>query len=274
MEANSVVKRRRILLFFLCCFVSLFASSISCFAMGFDAEEKYSSIFVITSGNSEGSGFAIGPNSVITNSHVIDDANNIHIYSYDGKEYQAVIYLMNESFDIAVLSVEDANFVPLKIGDTSDIKAGDEIYAIGAPKNLSYTLTKGIISNVSRNIGAYEYIQIDAAINSGNSGGPLLNESGEVIGVNSMKLSDAEGIGLSIPISDVVDFIENNGVVLNEDSNIESDIPYTEDVPVDEGDNNRGKTIVKNESNIVLYVISGLSITLNVILIDSVKYLV
>lgn len=240
--------------------------------MGFDAEEKYSSIFVITSGNSEGSGFAIGPNSVITNSHVIDDANNIHIYSYDGKEYQAVIYLMNESFDIAVLSVEDANFVPLKIGDTSDIKAGDEIYAIGAPKNLSYTLTKGIISNVSRNIGAYEYIQIDAAINSGNSGGPLLNESGEVIGVNSMKLSDAEGIGLSIPISDVVDFIENNGVVLNEDSNIESDIPYTEDVPVDEGDNNRGKTIVKNESNIVLYVISGLSITLNVILIIILLY--
>ncbi len=79
---------------------------------------------------------------------------------------------------------------------------------------MEYTLTKGVISNKSRTIGFNQYIQIDAAINSGNSGGSLLNNAGQVIGVNSMKILDAEGIGLAIPISFVTDFMEENDMNL------------------------------------------------------------
>ena len=108
------------------------------------------------------------------------------------------------------MSVENAEFKPLEVGDCEKIKVGDEIYAIGAPRSLDYTLTKGVISNKSRSIGFNKYIQIDAAINSGNSGGPLLNNKGQVIGVNSMKISDAEGIALAIPITSVISFMEGN----------------------------------------------------------------
>lgn len=210
----------------LICFIIPFAFFITVYAMDFDAEESYKSIFVVYSGRNIGSGFAIGQNTVVTNAHVLGNLSDISVYSYEGDVYSAAVYLIDDNFDIAILSVEDASFVALPVGDSSTVRVGDDIYAIGAPKSLSYTLTKGIISNKSRKIGNYNYIQIDAAINSGNSGGPLLNSRGEVIGVNSMKMSDAEGIGWAIPINAVISFMENNGVETNESNNVTGDLPF------------------------------------------------
>jgi len=220
------VKYLKNIITFIACFIVMFAFSFDVYAMDFEPEESYQSIFVVYSGMSIGSGFAIGTNTVVTNAHVLDNLSDISIYSYDGIEYSATVYLIDDNFDIAILSVEGADFNALPVGDSSDIKVGEDIYAIGAPKSLSYTLTKGIVSSKARTIGRYEYIQIDAAINAGNSGGPLLNSRGEVIGVNSMKMTDAEGIGWAIPINSVISFIESNGVETNESNNVESELPF------------------------------------------------
>ena len=96
------MKRGKLLMGVMCCLMSLFAFSITVFAMEFDAEKTYESIFVIYSGNSAGSGFAIGENTVITNAHVIANENDITVYGYDGSTYMASVYLIDNSFDIAV----------------------------------------------------------------------------------------------------------------------------------------------------------------------------
>lgn len=253
-------------------FIMLFAFSTDCFAMDFDAEDAYESIFVIYSGNYEGSGFAIGSNTVVTNAHVIGNQNDIIVKAYSGQEYNASIYLFNEALDIAILSVDNAEFIPLEIGNCEDIKVGDDIYAIGAPRSLEYTLTKGVISNKSRTIGFNKYIQIDAAINSGNSGGPLLNSAGQVIGVNSMKISDAEGIGLAIPISTVTSFMEGNDMNLTEDKTVDGKIEY---VPADlPGE--KGNVLVQKVPDytlaIILGVLLGISVVINIIFLIILVY--
>lgn len=258
----------------LCSFILLFAFSITCYAMDFDAEEAYESIFVIYSGNYEGSGFAIGSNTVVTNAHVIGNRNDIKVKTYSGEEYRASIFLFNEALDIAILSAENAEFTPLEVGDCENIKVGEDIYAIGAPRSLDYTLTKGVISNKSRTIGFNKYIQIDAAINSGNSGGPLLNNAGQVIGVNSMKISDAEGIGLAIPISSVTSFMEGNDVSLTEGKNVDGQIEY---IPSDLPDNEKqGNIVIKKVPDytlaIVLGAFLGVSVIINIVLIIMLMY--
>ena len=255
------------------CFCSiLFAFSFRSYAIDFDAEEAYKSVFVIFSGNYEGSGFAIGSNAIVTNAHVIDDVNDIIVKSYYGDDYKASIYLYNESLDIAILCVDNAEFIPLEVGDFDAIKVGDDIYAIGAPQSLDYSLTKGVISNKSRKIGFTNYIQIDAAINSGNSGGPLLNNYGQVIGVNTLKLSDSEGIGLSIPISSVISFMEGNDVEIRNNS-VNGKIENNhDDLYID----NKSDTFVKIEHDyslsIVLGIFLSISIVFNVILIVKMAY--
>ena len=268
------MKRLKHIIGVLCSFIMLFAFSIDCFAMDFDAEVAYESIFVIYSGNYEGSGFAIGSNTVVTNAHVIGNRNDIKVKTYSGEEYKASIFLFNEALDIAILSVENAEFTPLEVGDCENIKVGEDIYAIGAPRSLDYTLTKGVISSKSRTIGFNRYIQIDAAINSGNSGGPLLNNAGQVIGVNSMKISDAEGIGLAIPISSVTSFMEGNDVTLTEGKNVDGQIEYIpSNVP---GNEKQGCIVIKKVPDytlaIVLGVFLGVSVIINVILIIMLMY--
>ena len=209
---------------------------------------------------------------------MIGNSNDISLYTYQGDIYRASIYLIDNTLDIAVLSVENAEFIPLEMGDVDSLKIGDDIYAIGAPKSMDYTLTKGVVSNKDRVIYGQSYIQIDAAINSGNSGGPLLNASGQVVGVNSMKLSDAEGIGLAIPISSVVSFIENNGLVITDGNTVEGEIPFIENVPSedDETDAAESSTVVhagsKSKLTVILAVLLIMSAILNAVLIVLLVY--
>ena len=144
----------------------LFASTLSADAIGFDAEMAYGSVFVIYSGNSLGSGFAVGPNCIVTNAHVINNPRDITVETYEGDKYKASVLGMNERQDIAVLIVKDAKFPYLEIADLSTMKTGDDIYAIGAPHGMAYTLTKGGVSAKERIVGKQSYIQIDAPINT------------------------------------------------------------------------------------------------------------
>jgi len=153
-----------------------------------------------------GSGFIIDEKGiVITNNHVIQDSEDIVVRVGDDKEYKAKIIGADPLSDIAVLQIESKEkFIPVKFGDSDKARIGDWVMAIGNPFGLGGTVTSGIISARNRSIGLsrYEdYIQTDASINSGNSGGPLFDMNGDVIGINTAILGKGGsiGIGFSIP---------------------------------------------------------------------------
>ena len=196
----------------------------------------YESVFVVNTNKAIGSGFAVGKNSIITNAHVIEDAQSIWIETYSGEEYTAYVYAADFDLDIALLIVTDTEFVPLSKADVDSAKIGEDIYTIGAPKGLSYTLTTGAISAKNREVDGYYYIQIDAPINTGNSGGPLLNDNGEVLGINTLKFNNSEGIGFAIPIDSAIEFLETCGLSFDAKGNITETLspPETPYVPEDE----------------------------------------
>ncbi len=153
-----------------------------------------------------GSGFIIDKDGiVVTNNHVIQGAEDIFVTVNDEKEYAAEIVGTDPLSDIAVLKIKsEQKFSPVKFGDSDSARVGDWVIAIGNPFGLGGTVTSGIISARNRSIGLsrYEdYIQTDASINSGNSGGPLFDMKGDVIGINTAILgqSGSIGIGFSIP---------------------------------------------------------------------------
>ncbi len=153
-----------------------------------------------------GSGFIIDEKGiVITNNHVIKDADDILVRVNGDKEYEATIIGKDPLSDIAVLQIKSKDkFFPVKFGDSNKSRIGDWVIAIGNPFGLGGTVTAGIISARNRNIGMTRYedfIQTDASINQGNSGGPLFNMDGDVIGINTAILgqSGSIGIGFSIP---------------------------------------------------------------------------
>lgn len=206
-----------------------FTNSFSATAAAFDFDVISESVFIVVSGDvngnkvSLGSGFAIDDSHIITNAHVITDKNRIAIGCYSetaenniGDAHLAKLVAINEDIDIAVLKVSDKTLTPLKIADVDAIKVGDDVYAIGAPEGLAYTLTKGAVSSKLRKIAGVDYIQTDAAINHGNSGGPLINSNGEVIGVNTLKLTTSENIGLAIRIDFVMSYIKQNNIISSE----------------------------------------------------------
>lgn len=263
----KMLKRITITLFVL---AMILDSSISAYAIGFDTEEVYNSVFVVYSGNSMGSGFAIGENCIITNAHVINNQYDVRIETYSGEIKRAFIVSMDERIDIAVIGVSDASFTPLHVADLSTVNVGDDVYAIGAPNSLAFTLTKGVVSSKKRIVSRQKYIQTDAAINSGNSGGPLLNDAGEVIGVNSYKMSDSEGIGLAIPIDVVVSYLETGEIELNESGNVAN--PVVEEPATDSSinepisdDTSSGKP--SSITVIVLAICLAVSAALNISLI-------
>ncbi len=153
-----------------------------------------------------GSGFIIDKNGiVVTNNHVIDGAEDIVVQINGDKEFKAKVIGADPLSDIAILKIEtNEKFIPVKFGDSDKARIGDWVIAIGNPFGLGGTVTSGIISARNRSIGLsrYEdYIQTDASINSGNSGGPLFDMNGDVIGINTAILgrSGNVGIGFSIP---------------------------------------------------------------------------
>ena len=225
------MKPIRVLLSLITVVSILFASTLSAKAISFEAETVYESVFIVYSGNSMGSGFAVGENCIVTNAHVIENTRNVFITTYGGDQYQATVLGVNEEEDIAVLVVRNISFPYLPVADVSEIKTGDNIYAIGSPKGMAYTLTTGVISAKEREIRNQSYIQIDAPINEGNSGGPLLNDFGEVLGMNTLKISDGEGLGFAIPIARICNYLSTLGIELSTNGNVTSNIEIPESTP-------------------------------------------
>jgi serine protease Do len=166
--------------------------------------------------SSLGSGFVIDPSGiVITNNHVIGDANDIVVIFTDGRKLKATIVGKDSKVDVAVLKVEsDKPLKTVKFGDSDKMRVGDGVMAVGNPFGLGETVTAGIVSARNRNIdsGPYDdFLQTDASINKGNSGGPLFNLQGEVIGINTAILSPSGGsigIGFATPSASVMPVID------------------------------------------------------------------
>jgi len=155
-----------------------------------------------------GSGFIIDSSGyVITNAHVVDGAVDIRVGLHDRRELRATLVGSDKSSDIAVLKVDAEDLPVVKIGDSDNIKVGEWVLAIGSPFGFEHTATQGIVSALSRSLPDDTYvpfIQTDVAVNPGNSGGPLFNTSGEVVGVNSQIYSRSggyQGLSFAIPIN-------------------------------------------------------------------------
>jgi len=173
-----------------------------------------------------GSGFVYSDEGyVITNQHVVQDAEKVMITFLDGEAYIGNVVGSDRDLDIAVVKVEPTNtyLQPIKIGDSSELKVGEKIVAIGNPFGLSGSMTSGIVSQMGRLLpqetgySIPDVIQTDAAINPGNSGGPLINMKGEVVGINTAIQSatgEFSGIGFAVPsntVKKVVPVLIENG---------------------------------------------------------------
>ncbi|MFH1912190.1 MAG: DegQ family serine endoprotease [Pseudomonadota bacterium] len=153
-----------------------------------------------------GSGFIMSRDGyVLTNNHVVEDADRIKVKLAGGKEFDGKIVGRDPKTDLALVKiVGDSDFQPLKLGNSDDLKVGNWVVAVGSPFGLEQTVTAGIVSAKGRVIGSGPYdnfIQTDASINPGNSGGPLINLEGEVVGINTAIIASGQGIGFAIPIN-------------------------------------------------------------------------
>jgi serine protease Do len=168
-------------------------------------------------GQGLGTGFVYDRSGlVLTNNHVVEDGTEISVKFADQREVPAKIVGRDKPADVAVLRVEDHVLSPLKLGDSDSLEVGDWVVAIGNPFGLSHTVSAGILSAKGRThedvkgldeFGYFNFLQTDAAINQGNSGGPLLNLQGEVVGINSAIRANANNIGFAIPINMVKELL-------------------------------------------------------------------
>ena len=166
-----------------------------------------------------GTGIIVDSNGyILTNSHVISDgkAKTVSVLFNDGSTVDGQVYWYDSQLDLAIVKVNKTGLTAAELGDSDKVQIGDISIAIGNPYGLDLagTVTQGIISGLDRTISTEEttmtgLIQTDASINAGNSGGPLLNSSGEVIGINTAKASEGEGLGFSIPINTAKPIIES-----------------------------------------------------------------
>jgi len=154
-----------------------------------------------------GSGFIIDRSGIVlTNNHVVDGASQVKVQLSDGREFRGIVLGTDPKTDVAVVKIQGGgNFQPVQWGDSDHVRVGDSVFAVGSPFGLGNTVTAGIISARSRDIGEGPYddfLQVDAAINAGNSGGPLFDGEGHVVGMNTAIYSPSGGnvgIGFAIP---------------------------------------------------------------------------
>jgi len=173
-----------------------------------------------------GSGFVYDNRGhILTNNHVVENSEKIEVTFHDGVKAKATVVGTDKQSDVAVIKVDNTSYPPLHRADSSKLKVGELVMAVGSPFGFSQTVTTGIISALERNVGISDYesfIQTDAAINRGNSGGPLVDMNGDVIGMNSAIVSGSggssgnDGIGFTIPInmaSSVAEMLIKDGKV-------------------------------------------------------------
>ena len=172
----------------------------------------------------QGSGFIIDSDGyILTNAHVVEGADKVRVQLNNNKEYSAEVIGLDKRTDVALVKIQGEHLPVAKLGDSDQVQVGDWVLAIGSPFGFTHTATQGIVSAVARNLPRGDYvpfIQTDAAVNPGNSGGPLFNSKGEVIAINSQIYSRSgafNGLAFSIPINvakNIADQLKDKGEVV------------------------------------------------------------
>ncbi len=198
--------------------VSIFVKSNSPYRINLIPFSPIGGIPVKVPGLGLGSGFFIHEDGyLLTNGHVIENAEVVMILTKEGKDYEVSVLAVDPVYDLALLKVKGESlpkFKVLPMGNSRQVDAGDMVIAVGNPLGLGHTVTSGIISQTYRNITenteaerGVDYIQTDTAINPGSSGGPLITLSGSWVGVNTAMLASAQGIGFAVPSHQVLEFL-------------------------------------------------------------------
>ena len=158
------------------------------------------SVVTIRTDISQGTGFIITNDGyVVTNYHVMEGANAAGIYTYDGEQHKVSLLGYDSELDIALLKI-DGIYESLKFENSDNVNVGEKVIAIGNPLGLQFSVSEGIISAIHREgqNGLNAYIQTDAALNPGNSGGPLIDKEGKVVGINNFKIGSSESLGFAL----------------------------------------------------------------------------
>ena len=182
------------------------------------AYELEDSILVVSNLEGSGTGFYIANKFILTNEHVVEDSEFVELRNFNGKRFTGNVVATDISTDLALIRVPE-NGVPLELDSSCKVKRREEVFTVGHPKGFEYSTSRGIVSSIRvMNNPFYlatdkkQYIQIDASISSGNSGGPLFNSSDKVIGVNTMSREDGQNLNFSVHCSEIKSFLKRNKV--------------------------------------------------------------
>jgi len=163
-------------------------------------EDSLKSVVTVRTDVGQGTGFIISDDGfIVTNAHVLSGGRELYVLDYEQYEHSTELVGYNITYDIALLKIS-GNYHSLELGDSDDIQIGEKVIAIGNPLGLQFSVSEGIVSAVNRegSNGMSVYIQTDAALNPGNSGGPLINKEGKVIGINNFKIGGGENLGFAL----------------------------------------------------------------------------
>lgn len=173
-------------------------------------------IVIIHSGAAQqalGTGFLVNPDGiVVTNKHVVGKEQTVTVDLLDKHQFKGEVIYTDPKFDLALVRLPVHNLPVLTIGDLSQVKKGEAVLAIGNALGQPHSVTRGIISSLDAEVQGTHYLQTDAALNPGNSGGPLLDDQGHVIGVCTAIVKNAQSVGLAIPVSAVIAMLEDQHV--------------------------------------------------------------
>jgi S1-C subfamily serine protease len=173
-------------------------------------ENSVKSVVTIRTDIGQGTGFIISKGYVVTNAHVVSGANQIQAITYDQNIINADLVGYDANYDIALLKIT-SSYNPIQLQDSDTVQLGERVIAIGNPLGLQFSVSQGIVSGVHRTgpNGLATYIQTDAALNPGNSGGPLIDKEGKVIGINNFKIGTSENIGFALESNSIKEAVNN-----------------------------------------------------------------
>lgn len=183
-------------------------------------EDSLKSVVTVRTDVGQGTGFIISDDGfIVTNAHVLAGGRELYVLDYEQNQHLTELIGYNVTFDLALLKIS-GDYNPIKIGDSNDVQVGEKVIAIGNPLGLQFSVSEGIVSAMDRtgSNGLNVYIQTDAALNPGNSGGPLINKLGEVIGINNFKVGGGESLGFALEsnyIKEVINQIYQEKYALN-----------------------------------------------------------
>jgi len=179
-------------------------------------EQVKESVLTIKSGERVGAGFIVSPDGHgLTSAHLVGDSSQVTVVLVNDEELEATVVQTDEARDLALVKLDLQNLPAVRFAPSSELKQGARVAALGAPLGLEGSVTQGIVSAVEREAEGKKYLQIDAALNEGNSGGPVIDEKGRVVGVATAVVKEAQNVGFAVPSDAAIAFLQEAGVMLN-----------------------------------------------------------